>query len=137
MALPTIGGGAQIGDGTSEPVLFVQTAPAAVPAGNATLTAAQLLGGMIAGSPGASAAAYTLPTVTLLEASLTNAVRTNQAFDFSISNIDGNTSGVITLTAGTGWTLVGLATLAAVAGTSGQWRARKTGVGTWTAYRLS
>lgn len=137
MALPTIGGGAQIRDGNSEPVLFVQTAPSAIPAGNATLTAAQLLGGMIAGSPGASAAAYTLPTVTLLEASLTNAVRTNQAFDFSISNIDGNTSGVITLTAGTGWTLVGLATLAAVAGTSGQWRARKTGVGTWTAYRLS
>lgn len=137
MALPTIGGGAQTGDGNTETVLFVQGAPAAIPAGSATITATQLLGGMIAGSPGASAAAYTLPTVTLLEAALTNAVRVGQAFDFSISNIDGNTSGVITLTAGTGWTLAGLATLAAVAGTSGQWRARKTGVGTWTAYRLS
>ena len=39
------------------------------------------------------------------------------------------------MAAGTGWTLVGLATLAATAGTSGLWRARKTGATTWTAYR--
>lgn len=136
MALPTIGGGAQTGDGNVEPVLFVQPAPGTMTS-TAAITVANLLTGMIAGSPGASAATYTLPTVALLEATLGNAVRTNQAFDFSISNIDGNTAGVITLAVGTGWTLAGLATLAAVAGTSGQWRARKTGVGTWTAYRLA
>ena len=136
MALPTVGGGAQIGGGNTELALFVQSAPATMTS-SATITAAQLLTGMIAGSPGASAASYTLPTVALLEASLTNAARTNQAFDFSISNIDGSGSGVITLVAGTGWTLAGLATLAATAGTSGMWRARKTGATTWTAYRLA
>ena len=103
----------------------------------ATITAAQLLTQMILGSPGSSAASYTLPTVTLLEAALTNAVRVGQAFDLSIMNVDGSGSGVITVLVGTGWTITGLATVAATAGTSSQWRARKTGTGTWTLYRLS
>lgn len=136
MALPSIGGGAQVGDGNTETVLFVQPAPATMTS-TATITAAQLLTHMILGSPGSSAASYTLPTVTLLEAALTNAVRVNQAFDLSIMNVDGSGSGVITVLVGTGWTITGLATVAATAGTSSQWRARKTGTGTWTLYRLS
>ena len=136
MPIPSVGGGYQYNDGNvSETKISVQGAPAALTA-TATVTTAQLLTGIIAGSPGGSAADYTLPTVALLEATLTNA-KIDSSFEFVIINIDGSGSGVITLTAGTGWTLVGLATVAATAGTAGQWRARKTGSGTWTAYRIS
>ena len=41
------------------------------------------------------------------------------------------------MTAGTGWTIVGLATIVATAGTSQLFRARKTGDGTWTLYRVA
>lgn len=134
MALPNVGGGYQVGDGNASEVRLTSQGAPATATVTATLTAAQLATGIILGSPGASAASYTLPTVALWEALVGNA-HVDSAFDFSIVNVDGNTSGVATLLVGTGWTLVGLATLAAVAGTSGLWRARKTGDGAWTAYR--
>lgn len=136
MALPNGAGGYQVGDGNlNEVQLGVQAAPPTATA-TATLTVAQITGGILLGSPGSSAAAYTLPTVASLEA-VVSAAKVNSSFDFSVSNIDGSGSGVITMTAGTGWTLVGLATVAATAGTTGQFRARKTGDGTWTLYRLA
>jgi hypothetical protein len=46
-----------------------------------------------------------------------------------------NTSGVITLVTNTGWTLVGLMTVVATAGTAQLFRARKSGDGTWVLYR--
>lgn len=136
MALPSIGGGQQIGDGNnSEAQLYIQVAPATATS-TATLTIAQLLTGIVLGSPGSSAATYTLPTVALTEATLVNA-KVNSCFDFSVCNVDGSGSGVITVAVGTGWTIVGLATVAATAGTTGSFRARKTGSGTWTLYRLA
>ena len=136
MALPNGAGGYQVGDGNlSEVQLTVQAAPPTATA-TATLTVAQITGGILLGSPGASAAAYTLPAVATLEATVSSA-KVNSAFDFSVCNVDGSSSGVITMTAGTGWTIVGLATIAATAGTTGAFRARKTGDGTWTLYRLS
>lgn len=136
MALPSIGGGRQLGDGnTNEVVLGTQSAPATATA-TATLTIAQLVTGIVLGSPGSSAATYTLPTVALTEATLVNA-KVDSSFDFSVTNIDGSGSGIITMAVGTGWTLVGLATVAATAGTTGRFRARKTGTGAWTLYRLS
>lgn len=136
MALPIVGGGRQLGDGnTNEVVLGTQAAPATATS-TATLTAAQLVTGIILGSPGTSAASYTLPTVALLEALVTNA-KVDSAFDFSVINVDGSSSGVITLVAGTGWTIVGLATVVATAGTAQRFRARKTGDGAWTLYRLA
>jgi hypothetical protein len=136
MAIPNVGGGRQVGDGNAgELVLGSQGAPATMTS-TAAITAAQLATGLILGSPGGSAATYTLPTVALWEAVASNA-HTDSAFDFSIINVDGNSSGVVTLAIGTGWTLSGLATLAATAGTAGRWRARKTGASTWTAYRLA
>ena len=128
MALPNVGGGYQIGDGNiSEVKLGVQGAPAAV-TDAATLTAAQLATGLLVltSSGGDS---YTLPTVTLWEAVVTNS-KLNTSFDFSIVSL----SGTSTLVVGTGWTIVGHATMATV---SGLWRARKTGDGAWTAYRLA
>lgn len=136
MALPSIGGGRQIGDGNvNEVVLNTQSAPATATS-TATLTIAQLVTGILLGSPGSSAATYTLPTVALTEALLVNA-KVDSAFDFSIVNVDGSGSGVITVAVGTGWTITGLATIAATAGTTGRFRARKTGTGTWTLYRLA
>ena len=134
MAYGTVGGGQQIGDGNASEVrLFSQGAPATMTS-TAAVTAAQLATGIILGSPGSSAASYTLPTVALWEALVGNS-HNDSAFDFSITNVDGSGSGVITLVVGTGWTLSGLVTVGATAGTSGMWRARKTGDGAWTAYR--
>lgn len=136
MALPSIGGGRQLGDGnTNEVVLGTQAAPASLTS-TATLTIAQLVTGIILGNPGSSAATYTLPTVALTEALLVNA-KVDSSFDFSVINVDGSGSGVITLAVGTGWTIVGLATVAATAGTTQRYRARKTGVGAWTLYTLA
>lgn len=130
MALPNGAGGYQVGDGNlSEVTLGVQSAPVAKTAA-ATLTAAELTNGIITYT--GAAAAITLPTVADTEA-LVSSAKNNSSFDFSLINI--GASNAATLTAGTGWTLVGVAAVSAV--TSSTWRARKTGDGTWTAYRLA
>jgi len=136
MTIANVGGGYQIGDGNvNEVKMFTQPTPATMTS-TAAITVAQLATGIILGSPGGSAATYTLPTVALTEALLVNA-KVDSCFDFTIVNVDGSGSGVITLAVGTGWTLSGLTTVAATAGTAAIWRARKTGTGTWTAYRLA
>lgn len=131
MALSNGTGGYQLGDGTSnEALFFVQGAPTALTAA-ATATAAQLANGLFTFD--GTAGNLTLPTVADLEAGMPSATRANMAFDFYIVNIDGGTDDV-TLAVGTGWTIVGAAQVDN--GTSGHFRARKTGDGTWTAYRL-
>lgn len=136
MALPNGAGGYQIGDGNvNEPSFTVVPAPATATA-TATLTADQVLNGILLGSPGSTAASYTLPTVATLEAAIPSADKAGVAFDFSVVNVDGSSSGVITLVTNTGWTLVGLMTVAATAGTAQMFRARKTGSGSWTLYRI-
>lgn len=138
MAIPKSGAGRQIGDGNvSEVELGVQGAPTTATT-TATLTAAQILGGLLVGTAGTGAANYTLPTVALLEAALTNAVKVNGTFDFTIINL-GTSSGIITVVVGTGWTLVGMVTIPITtnAGSSATFRCRKTGTGAWTAYRIS
>jgi hypothetical protein len=131
MALSNGTGGYQISAGSDgEAVLFVQTAPTALTAA-ATATAAQLSGGLFTFN--GTAGNLTLPTVADLEADISSAQKTNSAFDFFIINTDGADS--VTLAVGTGWTIVGAA--AVTTATSGHFRARKTGDGTWTAYRIS
>lgn len=130
--LPNGGGGYQIGTGNaSEALLTVQGAPTALTAA-ATATVAQLVNGLFTFN--GTAGNLTLPTVAELEAGIPNATRVNIAFDFHIINIDATTDDV-TVAAGTGWTLVG--SMVVTETTSGHFRARKTGVGTWTLYRLS
>ena len=133
MAIPSVGGGYQIGDGNiNETPLGIQPAPQTATS-TATLTAAQITGGILVGDTTTMAATYTLPTVTLLEAQLTNA-KVNSSFDLSIVNI-GASTGTITVAVGTGWTITGLATVTYT--TSASFRARKTGTGAWTLYRLT
>ena len=140
MALPSVGGGRQFGDGNlNEAVLSTAAAPATATA-TATLTAAQITNGILLGSPGSSAAAYTLPLATDLDALLVNA-KIGSAFDFAIINVDGSGSGVITVTTNTGWSIgasgsQGLMTIAATAGTAQQYRARRTGTAAWSLYRI-
>jgi hypothetical protein len=136
MALPNGAGGYQIGDGNLNETNFQVIPVPATATATATLTAEQVLNGILLGSPGASAASYTLPTVAALETALPNSDKPGISFDFSVINVDGNTSGVITLVTNTGWTLVGLMTVVATAGTAQIFRARKSGVGTWTLYRV-
>jgi hypothetical protein len=133
MALPNGAGGYQLGDGNvGEAQLFVQGAPATVVA-TTTATSAQLANGLFVFN--GSAGNLVLPTVALLEADISSAEKVNSAFDFIVINIDAAGSDTITLTAGTGWTIVGVA--AVLVNTSAQFRARKTGDGAWTAYRIA
>jgi hypothetical protein len=133
MSLPNGAGGYQVGDGnTGEAILFVQGAPTAVAAA-ATATAAQLANGLFVFD--GTAGNLTLPTVALLEADISSAQKVNAAFDFFVINADASGSDAVTLAVGTGWTIVGAAAVAA--GTSAHFRARKTGAGSWVAYRIS
>lgn len=133
MSLPNGAGGYQVGDGNiNEATLFVQGAPTSVTAA-ATMTAAQLSNGLFVFN--GTAGNLTLPTVALVEADISSAQKVDAAFDFIIVNADASGSDAVTLAAGTGWTLVGTAAVAA--GASAQFRARKTGTGTWTAYRIA
>lgn len=137
MTLAKIGGGYQVGDGNLNEIKMGAIPAPQTATSTATLTTDQILlgGEILLGSPGTSAATYTLPTVASLEAVLVNA-KIGSSFDLSVVNVDGSSSGVITIAAGTGWTLVGLMTVVATAGTAQRFRARKTGDGAWTLYRI-
>jgi hypothetical protein len=133
MALPGIGGGYQVGDGNvNEVVLFAQGAPEAATA-TATLTAAQIIGGILVGGNGTTAATYTLPTVAAVEAIVGNA-KVDSAFELIIINT-GTSTGAVTIAPGTGWSTVGSLTVAVTS--SARYLARKTGEGTWTLYRAA
>ena len=132
MPLPNGAGGYQFNDGkVGEALLFSQDAPTALTAG-ATATAAQLANGLFTFN--GTAGNLTLPTVADLEAGISSASKTNVAFDFYVVNIDAGAD-AITVAVGTGWTLVGAGAVSA--GTSGHFRARKTGDSSWTCYRVS
>jgi len=132
MALPNGAGGYQVNDGNvGEALLFVQGAPTTLAAG-ATATAAQLANGLFVFN--GTAGNLVLPTVALLEADISSATKVDAAFDFIVINADATTDDV-TLTVGTGWTIVGNAVVTEA--TSARFRARKTGEGTWTCYRIA
>jgi hypothetical protein len=129
MAIPNGAGGYQVGDGNlSEVNIGVQSAPTAKAAA-ATLTAAELTNGIIVYS--GATATLTLPTVADTEA-LVSSAKNNSSFEVNFINTG---AGTLTIAVGTGWTLVGTATSATV--TSAAWRARKTGDGSWTLYRMA
>lgn len=133
MALPNGSGGYQVGDGNiGEPLFFPQGAPTALTAA-ATATPAQLANGLFTFD--GSAGNLTLPTVADLEAYVSSAQKPNVAFDFYVINIDASGSDAVTVAIGTGWTLVGAGAVSA--GSSGHFRARKTGDNAWTCYRVS
>jgi len=140
MALPNSGGGYQFTDGnTNEIIMGVQAAQQTATA-TATLTAAQITGGILVGNPSTSAASYTLPTATLIDAVFTNA-KVNSTFDLTVINL-GTATGLITMVVGTGITAVGnlvVAITGSAAGVSGaaQFLFRKTADAAYTVYRVA
>ena len=140
MALPSVGGGYQNTDGNqSEQTIGTQAAPQTATA-TATLTVAQITGGLLVGSPSTTAASYTLPTATLIDATMTN-MKTNSTFRLTVINI-GTSTGVVTMVVGTGITAVGnlvVAITGSAAGVGGaaQFLFRKTGTAAYTVYRVA
>lgn len=123
-----------IGATKAAPAFFTTTSvqqgtPATLNA-TGTLTAAQLATGIVT-STTAAAVAATLPLGTAMDTANPLAV-VNTSFDFSVIATGAN---AVTMTTNTGWTLIGTMVVATV--TSGHFRAVKTGVGTWTLYRIS
>ena len=96
-----------------------------------TLTAALMLAGIVTSTTGAAVTA-TLDTAANLDTAFGTSAPNNTAFDFSVINTGG--ANAFTIATATGWTLVG--SMAVAFGTSGRFRARKTGAGAWTLYRL-
>lgn len=111
---------------------------------SATLTAAEVLVGLITVNQGGGASsAQQLPTVTNLEAALTGEA-TDDAFDFNVINTSTVDAEDASITTNTGWTLVGSMNIPAFStssnaslNSSAHFRARKTGAGAWTLYRVA
>ena len=140
MALPSVGGGYQNTDGNqSEQTIGVQATQQTATA-TATLTVAQVTGGILVGNPSTTAASYTLPTAALIDATMTN-MKTNSTFKLTVINL-GTSTGLITVVVGTGITAVGnlvVAITGSAAGVSGaaEFLFRKTGTAAYTVYRVA
>ena len=137
MTLPNGGGGYQVGDGNlDEPLIDAIPAPVSVTA-TATLTAAQVLNGLILANSGVTASqTYTLPTVADLETVLSNSDKVGTSFTFRVVNL-GTSSGTAVIAAGTGWTVSGSLTMTVPVTTGATMVARKSAAGAWTLYRVA
>ncbi len=135
MALPNGAGGYQVGDGNrNEPRIGYANAPQTATS-TATLTAAQITGGILYANPSTSAATYTLPTASDIDSAVSSAT-TGSTFDLSIVNV-GTSSGTVTLSMGTGVTDGGNAAVAVAVTSSALFRFRKTGDGAWSVYKIA
>jgi hypothetical protein len=137
MAIPNGGGGYQVGDGNlNEPLIDAIPAPVEVTTA-ATLTAAQVLNGLILANSGITASVnYTLPTVANLELVLTNSDKVGTSFTFRLVNL-GTSSGTAVIVTNTGWTITGSLTMTIPVTTGAQFVARKSAAGAWTLYRVA
>jgi hypothetical protein len=108
-----------------------------------TLTAAELLTGLVTGTHAAGAtAAYTLPTGTLLDAAVTFLV--DEFFDWTLINLSAAAADTITVTAGADHTVVGTmicqsahSSTGLIHGNALRLRTRKTAANTFVSYRLA
>jgi tetrahydromethanopterin S-methyltransferase subunit H len=128
--LPNGAGGYQLGDGNLTEVNLTTSPVATAYTAAATLTAADLGGGLVVYTS-SSAADLTLPTVAIVNATISSA-KTNSAFDIALV---ATAAGVPTIVVGTGWTLVGSG--AGVASKSVLFRAVKTSDTTYNLYRIA
>lgn len=134
MAIPNGAGGYQYGDGNRSELLLGYSATPQTATATATLTAAQVTGGMLVANPSTSAATYTLPTSASIDAIVSSAT-VGSTFDLSIVNI-GTSSGTVTLVLGTGMTDGGNALVAVGTTSSAIFRFRKTGDAAYTVYKI-
>jgi hypothetical protein len=133
MAIPNGAGGYQVGDGNlGEVTLSTSAIPTAYTAG-VTLTTADLAGGAVIYTS-TNTANLALPAVTGVggvNADISSA-KVNSSFEFSLI---ATSTGVPTITVGTGWTLVGVGL--GIASRSVLFRAVKTGDETYNLYRIA
>ena len=134
MALPNGAGGYQLGDGNRNEVRMGYGAAPQTATSTATLTAAQITGGILVANPSTSAATYTLPAATDIDNAVSSAT-VGSTFDLSIVNT-GTSSGTVTLSMGTGVTDGGNAAVAVAITSSALFRFRKTGDGAWSVYKI-
>jgi hypothetical protein len=107
----------------------------------ATLTAAEVVGGLITANQGAAGAAtYTLPTGTNLQAALGSSFGVGASILFSVTNVSTVAAEDVTIQGNTGTTLLGSGFVASNAATtdksSGTFRIIKSGTNTFNVYRI-
>lgn len=105
-----------------------------------TLTAAEIVGGILTAlQGGAAAASYTLPLAADLDTYL-QSPPVGTTFEFTLLNLSAVDAEDATIVTNTGWTLVGSMLVESTGGAPagpprGTFIARRTGTGTWTLYR--
>ena len=92
-------------------------ASASAKTGTAVVTIAEMLTGLIVGTPTA-AANYTLPTFTLTDAAF-DELPVGSGIEWSVINLATNDTYIITLLGGTAHTIVGVATIPSAGATTG------------------
>jgi hypothetical protein len=122
--------GARIWDGN---VVYAGAAPTAETATNPTYAALEMYGGIITQTQ-TGAVTGTLDTGTAMDTALTAISAADKGFFWSLINI-GSASGAVTMTAATGHTYVGNATVAI--STSARFFSRRTAANTWITYRVA
>lgn len=130
--IPNGDGGYQLGAGNLlEGNMQVATVTSLT--GDATLTAAQVAGGIISCNKGSDAGlTVTTPTGTLLDAGFPSA-KVGSTFELTITNNNNSgASSTVTFSGGTGVTVVGSGTVARYGGAT--YRFVKTGTATYSAY---
>ncbi len=135
MAISNGAGGYQLGAGNRDETTMGYAAVPQTATATATLTAAQVVGGVLVANPSTSAATYTLPTAAAIDAALPNAI-VGSTFDLNIVNI-GTSSGAVTLATATGLTDGGNAFVAVAVTSSAAFRFRKTGDAAYTVYKIA
>ena len=121
-------------------IYHAQGAPAAETTDN-TLTVTDIAAGIITVNNGAAGTTtLTLPLATSMDSNLPK-IAAGFSIDFSVINISTNAAEDCTIATNTGWTLVGSVVIESYdndrARSTGRFRARKTGTGAWTLYRIA
>lgn len=131
-----IGRGATV----AQSIVRAQGAPAAKTV-SATLTAAELCGGIITVNQGAAGVSnLQSPTGTAIQTLLGASFTTGDSFDVSIINLSSTAAEIANLTVNTGVTIVGTAAIAAIAAgveSQGTFRFRNTAANTFVVYRVN
>jgi len=134
MALPNGSGGYQVGSGNNSETILGYAAAPQTATDTATLTAAQIVGGVLVATPTANAT-LTLPTAALIDAAVPSA-RVGSTFDLALVNAAAATY-TAAFALSTGVTNGGNAVVSLAAATSALFRFRKTAEGAYVVYKIA
>ena len=134
MAIPNGSGGYQVGSGNNSETILGYAAAPQTATDTATLTAAQIVGGVLVATPTANAT-LTLPTAALIDAAVPSA-RVGSTFDLALVNAAAATY-TAAFALSTGVTNGGNAVISLAATTSALFRFRKTAEGAYVVYKIA